>query len=310
MKKYFCAIGIAFLAISIGISGVLFAETAGPVQAGVAAAVKGEVKDTQEGAPSRLLKSGDKVFMGDLIETGKDGQLQILLLDQTVFTLGPLSAVKMDEFIYDPATDDGKVKASMMKGIFRVVSGKVAHKKSENMEVGLPAGTIGFRGTTVAGIIDGSKSLVVLLGPVGVGRITVSNVVNGETIEVDIDEAGNATIVGGPNTAPVPVFQVSADDLATIANALGQAMTGGDAATTGTGDTTGLGGATPGTDIDTQALLRILSTVDNLSQQTQDAAQDMADTRAETYVEDTKSEQESGGSSYEGGKYTTTGGGT
>ena len=78
-------------------------------------------------AAVHALKSGDKVFMGDKVETGPDGQLQVLLLDQTVFTLGPLSAVKVDEFIYDPKTDDGKVKASMLKGIFRVVSGKIAH---------------------------------------------------------------------------------------------------------------------------------------------------------------------------------------
>lgn len=270
MKKYLWMLAVILFVISVGTLGILFAGFAGPIEAGVAAAVKGEVKTTPEGAAGRPLKSGDKVYMGDTIETGQDGQLQVLLLDQTVFTLGPLSALKMDKFAFDPVTDDGKVTASMVKGIFRVVSGKVAHKKPENMTLDLPAGAIGFRGTNVAGIIDGAKSLVVLLGPVGTGRISVSNVVNGETVAVEIDEAGKGTIVGGPNVAPLPVFQISAEDLARIANALGQKMNG-DGEMAGTGTTGPAGGS-----VNSQDLLDLLNTVDRLNQQSTEAAQDMA----------------------------------
>lgn len=276
MKKNFWLIGIALFIFSVGTLGPLFAGSAGPVEIGVAAAVKGEVKNTSVAAV-RSLKSGDKVFMGDFIETGKEGQLQILLLDQTVFTLGPLSAIKMDEFIYDPATDDGKVKTSMVKGIFRVVSGKVAHKKPENMSVELPAGTIGFRGTNVAGIIDGAKTLVVLLGPVGTGRVSVSNWVNGEIVEVEIDKAGNATVIEGPNVAPVTVFQVSEADLNRIADALGQSVTGTE---TGPGDPdAGMNAGSSqsqGTSVDAQMLMRLLNTQDLLNQKSQTAAQDAA----------------------------------
>lgn len=279
----------AVLAAAFGIFSVAAAD--GQVQAGVAAAVKGEVKATTppETKP-HVLKSGDKVFMGDKIETGDDGQLQVLLLDETVFTLGPKSAVTVDEFIYDPSTNDGKVKASMMKGIFRVVSGKVAHKKPENMNLDLPAGAIGFRGTNVAGIIDGAKTTVVLLGPVGVGRIYVTNVVNGEVVGVDIDEAGMATIVDGPDSPPVPVFQVSEADLNKIAAALGQEA-GGASATTEGGDAgvTGGTGTPSGPAVDTQQLLDILNTVDTLNQQTQQAAQDHIDTSASSSNTDSHS---------------------
>ncbi len=281
IKKYAWVAAVILIAVFVGTLGVLCAGTAGPVQAGVAAAVKGDVKAVAEAdAAVHALKSGDKVFMGDKVETGPDGQLQVLLLDQTVFTLGPLSAVKVDEFIYDPKTDDGKVKASMLKGIFRVVSGKIAHKRSENMSVNLPAGSIGFRGTNVAGIIDGQKSLIVLLGPVGVGRIYVTNVVNGEVVGVDIDAAGNATIVDGPNSAPVPVFQVSEADLSRIAGALGQQVTGSE--TTGSEPTgiAGPSGSGTGSSVNTQALINILNTLDTMSQESQTAAQDAASSSA------------------------------
>lgn len=278
MKKNIQATLMIFVALTVWPWGRVSAGTETPMQAGVAAAVKGEVKAvTPPEKAAHPLKSGDPVFMGDKIETGADGQLQILLLDQTVFTLGPSSGIVMDEFMYDPANDNGKVKASMLKGIFRVVSGKVAHKKPENMSVDLPAGSIGFRGTNVAGIIDGKRSMIVLLGPVGAGRIYVTNIVNGEVVGVDIDQAGKATIVEGANSAPAAVFQVSEADLNRIAGTLSQKVTG-----TGT-DTTGVdmsATSLPKGQVNAQELMDLLNNVDALNQTStlgaQNAAQESA----------------------------------
>ena len=271
-KEYFLRTWITVCLLMLGTVGFLHAASAG--QAGVAAAVKGEVKaTTPPDKTARELKSGDKIFMGDRIETGADGQLQILLLDETVFTLGPSGSIKVDEFVFDPSNDEGKVKASMMKGIFRVVSGRVAHKKPENMSVDLPAGVIGFRGTNVVGIIDGQKTTVVLLGPVGVGRIFVTNIVNGEVVAVDVNEAGYATIVDGPNSAPVPVFQISEAELNRIAAALGQKVTGAGAGTTGVDSGAA---SSPKGPVNTQSLMDLLNTVDDMSQTSMTAAQDKA----------------------------------
>jgi len=281
---------MVLVALTVWTLGGVFAREETPMQAGVAAAVKGEVKAvTPPGKAAHLLKSGDQVFIGDKIETGTDGQLQILLLDQTVFTLGPSAGITLDEFMYDPANDDGKVKASMMKGIFRVVSGKVAHKKPENMSVDLPAGSIGFRGTNVAGIIDGQRSMIVLLGPVGVGRIYVTNIVNGEVVGVDIDQAGNATIVEGANVAPAAVFQISEADLNRIAAALTQQATGAGTSTTGV-DT----GATslPQGQVDAQVLMDLLNNVDNLNQTSTLGAQNAAQESARDHTSDTSSQDQ------------------
>ncbi|MFH1799958.1 MAG: hypothetical protein ABH891_03815 [Candidatus Omnitrophota bacterium] len=137
MKKSLWISGVALFVISVGGHGNLFAEvteTGEPrleVQAGVAAIVKGEVKaTTPPEKTTHLLKDGDKIFMGDKIETGAEGQLQIQLLDQTFFTLGPLSSIMVDEFIYDPR--NAGAKASVVKGIFRAVSDKAAQKGSED----------------------------------------------------------------------------------------------------------------------------------------------------------------------------------
>ncbi|MFH1208794.1 MAG: FecR domain-containing protein [Candidatus Omnitrophota bacterium] len=290
MKKNFWITIVTLAALTVWTLGSVFAGAETPMRAGVAAAVKGEVKaTTPPGKAAHPLKSGDQVFMGDKIETGADGQLQILLLDQTVFTLGPSSGIAVDEFMYDPANDNGKVKASMLKGIFRVVSGKVAHKKPENMSVDLPAGSIGFRGTNVAGIIDGQRSMIVLLGPVGAGRIYVTNIVNGEVVGVDIDQAGNATIVEGANSAPAAVFQVSEADLNRIAGALSQQATGAGTDTTGV-DTNAA--PLPKGQVDAQELMDLLNNVDALNQTSTLGAQNAAQESAKDDTHKTSSQDQ------------------
>ncbi|MBU9888680.1 MAG: FecR domain-containing protein [Candidatus Omnitrophica bacterium] len=222
MKKVLWGVGVVLGVALLAVPGALFAA----VQAGTAADVQGAVMIVSPtDTAMRPLKKGDPVFMGDKIETGADGRLEVKLLDKTVFSLGPSGAISMDEFAYDPKTDEGKVRAGILKGIFRVATGKVAHKRPENMTVTLPAGTIGFRGTVVAGIVDGTRSTIILLGPVEAGRIYVTNLVNGQLMTLEIDETGMGVIVDGPDSTPYAVQQVSEAELLEIAEALGLSLT-------------------------------------------------------------------------------------
>lgn len=131
MRRGIFLLSSFLIAASFTVPGTLWAETTKTVEAGIAADVKGEVKAaTPPEKMMRPLKNGDKIFMGDKIETGADGQLQVLLLDQTVFTLGPLSGITIDEFIYDPGKAGGN--AGVVKGVFRAVAGKVASKPQQD----------------------------------------------------------------------------------------------------------------------------------------------------------------------------------
>jgi hypothetical protein len=171
MKKNPWIVAAVFFIVLAGVRGNLFAETEGPTPAGEAASVQGEVKaTTPPEKTARVLKSGDPVFMGDKIETGADGQIQILLLDQTVFTLGPLSTITIDEFVYDP----GKAgdKAGMVKGIFRAVAGKVSQKKpgdtpsgfSGDPASGADADTPGPAGASFSDSEEAALKLAELIG--------------------------------------------------------------------------------------------------------------------------------------------------
>jgi len=188
---------------------------------GAAGAVAGRVTALAptEGAIGRVLSSGKEVYFKDTIATGARGRLQIMLADQTVFTIGPDSEMLIDEFVYVPFTDTGKVAAQVTKGVFRFVTGKIARKKPSAMNVKLPNGTIGIRGTLAAGKInaDGS-SIVALLGP-GTGNtagerpgsVDITNA--GET--VTLLRPGFATIIR-PGAPPTPPFQLSPDQMAQL----------------------------------------------------------------------------------------------
>lgn len=196
------------------------------IQAGVSAAVKGKIQIASLGAGvGRNARSGEDIYLGDRISSGDNAGMQVLLLDETVFTIGAQSALTIDEFVYDPETGGGKVTAKVVRGAFRFVTGRIARAEPRAMAVKLPIGSIGIRGTIAAGRVDGNSSLVVLLGPGSntdtderVGRILVSNA--GETVE--ISRVGFATIIEGLNVAPIEPFQLPMADLKALTRSLDQ----------------------------------------------------------------------------------------
>ncbi|MBX2829631.1 MAG: FecR domain-containing protein [Rhodospirillales bacterium] len=116
--------------------------------AGVSAAVTGEVKMAKAtGEVGILVESGMPVYLGDRITTTPNSGMQILLLDETVFTIGPNSDIAINEFVYDPATGDGRIVADMARGVMRFVTGKIPLNNPESMDISLPVGSIGIRGT-------------------------------------------------------------------------------------------------------------------------------------------------------------------
>ena len=156
----------------------LLATTDAPAQsqeqAGVTAAVRGRVEVAlRSGAIGRQVRSGEPIYLGNAVTSGPDSGMQIVLMDETTFTIGPNSELTIDEFVYDPRTSAGKVAASVAKGVFRFVTGKVARENPAAMTVRMPTGVIGIRGTIALGRIDQAeqngqmvdRQQVILVGP-------------------------------------------------------------------------------------------------------------------------------------------------
>ena len=127
---------------------------------GIVGAVSGTIKtDTRE------LKAGDKIYLNETILAGKDSGTQILLLDQSTFTIGSESEVVMDTFIYDPATNDGKIVASVKQGSLKVISGLISKKNPDSLTVEVPEGTLGSRGTEFQTMVSKTQTSTLLIGP-------------------------------------------------------------------------------------------------------------------------------------------------
>ncbi|MBI5239190.1 MAG: FecR domain-containing protein [Elusimicrobia bacterium] len=226
----------AFL-LSVVTAASAQAPAAGLTRIGAAAAVKGAVKAQAPGqAVGRVLGSGKPVFLNDHVTTDAAGRLQVLLLDETVFTIGPNSDMMLDEFVYDPATSAGKVTAQVTKGVFRFVTGKVARKDPGSMKVKLPVGTIGIRGTIAGGQASPGGSTVILFGPgapnnanENPGSVAVGNAGS----EVVITQPGFGTTVS-PGQAPSAVTDMS-QQAAQISNMLGEPAPQGGAPSGGAG---------------------------------------------------------------------------
>lgn len=256
---------------------------AAPTKIGAAGAVSGVVKamEAQE-TVGRILQSGKPLFLNDHVTTDSKGRLQVMLLDETVFTIGPNSDMVLDEFVYDPATGAGKVSAKITKGVFRFVTGKVARKDPANMKVKLAVGTIGIRGTIAAGTTGEQGSTVILLGPgaqnnanENSGAITVENGAS----SVLIDQPGFGVNVT-PGQQTISVTDMSAQ-VGQITSSLstetseapageGQPAGGGAAAPSGSeesGQTTALAGVSLGSSADSSLTAQIMNNTASQAQQ-------------------------------------------
>jgi hypothetical protein len=192
-------------------------------QVGVVAAVQGNVELASGKAVGLIVHSAGPVFLGDVVTTDGEGRLQILLLDETIFTIGPNSAIVIDEFVYDPATSNGTLSAKILRGVFRFVSGRIAHENPEQMKVQLPVGTIGVRGTMVVGKVEGQRSVVALVGP---GSVVVSNPVANSIQQVAMSRPGYGTVIEGPNIPPAPPAFVPPAQINAFMMALGPPPSG------------------------------------------------------------------------------------
>jgi hypothetical protein len=89
----------------------------------------------------------EKVFQGDVLRTGPDGSLGVILKDDTSLSLGPDSEVVIDQFLFSPA--DGKLSlvARMVRGTAVYLSGVIARLSPQSVRFETPNASIGIRGT-------------------------------------------------------------------------------------------------------------------------------------------------------------------
>jgi hypothetical protein len=112
------------------------------------------------------LTTGSKIYFGDTIVVKAQSNAQILLLDETALTVGEKSEITIDEFIYDPQSKVGKIVSNIKIGTVKIITGEISKKNPDNLEVNVPTGSVGARGTEFVVVTESDeKSTIVLLGP-------------------------------------------------------------------------------------------------------------------------------------------------
>ena len=115
---------------------------------------------------SEKLTTGSKIYYGDTIIVKEQSNAQILLLDETALTVGEKSELTIDDFVYDPKSKVGKIVSNIKVGTVRIITGEISKQNPDNLEVNVPSGSIGARGTEFAVVTESDeKSTIVLLGP-------------------------------------------------------------------------------------------------------------------------------------------------
>jgi len=109
---------------------------------GGATAVKNQVRGNVGGTTQRILK-GSNVYSDEVVHTSAASVADLKFLDDTTLTVGPISEIRLDKFVYDPSGSAGSVVINVTRGAFRFVTGKQDPKA---YQIKTPYGTLGIRG--------------------------------------------------------------------------------------------------------------------------------------------------------------------
>ncbi|MEQ8733484.1 MAG: Calx-beta domain-containing protein [Rhodospirillaceae bacterium] len=156
---------------------------------GIAQTVEGEVTVERADGSIVVLAEGDPIYMGDLIMTGEGAAVGLVFLDETTFALGEDGELILDELIYDPSTDTGSARFTLLAGAASVISGSIAKTGADAMKLDTPVATIGIRGTKIIATYDpvtGQISIVNRPETLGSGQTQVGEITltlpNGQVI--------------------------------------------------------------------------------------------------------------------------------
>jgi len=186
--------GLALSALAL-VNGAALAQSS---QIGVAAAITPSATGTPAGLQSRTLSVGVNVFSNEAVVTGPKGQAQMLFLDESALTIGPNSNVTLDEFVYDPNAKTGKIALTAVKGVFRLVGGKISKRTPVRLKT--PTAVIGIRGgiVMVDAAANGATRTTFLFGreaTVQSGGVTQTITRPGYFVD---------TVAGQPPSVPAP----------------------------------------------------------------------------------------------------------
>ena len=181
-------------------------------QIGKVGEILGKLKAKGTDGVERLLKEGDAIYKGDVIQTQKGELIKLVLVDGTTFQLGENARATLDKYVYNPAAKEGGFEATVTKGIFSFESGGISGLHSgRHTTIKTPTAVVGIRGSKLSGEVtdDGSTTVVHTAGVLEIADAKGQGMVT-------LVEPGTATQVHFGAGAPEPVFKAPAAFMARL----------------------------------------------------------------------------------------------
>jgi hypothetical protein len=120
--------------------------TATPNTAGKIDLMEGDVRVFDSKKAPRTVHVGDKIFEGDSIVTGKDGEIHMTMEDTGFIAVRPDTKMQITQY---QANGDNQDKGvfGLLVGSFRSISGWIGKYQPKSYVIRTPTATIGIRGT-------------------------------------------------------------------------------------------------------------------------------------------------------------------
>jgi hypothetical protein len=114
----------------------------------------------------RRLEEASDILMQDLLTTGRDSRLKVVLKDGSSVHLGEDAEILVDDFVYTPR-EQRAITLNLVKGALRYIGSKMRGKTRQDVKIETPVLNLGVRGTDFwLGPIDGATGVLVLQGRV------------------------------------------------------------------------------------------------------------------------------------------------
>ena len=172
------------------------------------------VIDRKDGEKDIKVEKDLDIFSYDTVKTGK-GQVAIEFLDETRVDITQNSKLTIDEFVYDPNTQTGKLSLKATLGTVRYASGQIAKNSAQNISIKTPTATVSVRGTDFAMTIDeiGSSTIILLPSCNGAGNCFVGEItVESDAGQVILNQAFQASQVDTPESSPLKPVILDLDE--------------------------------------------------------------------------------------------------
>ena len=172
------------------------------------------VIDRQDGDKNIEVEKQLDVFSYDTVKTGQ-GQVGIKFIDDTRVDVTAHSKLIIDEFVYDPNTNTGKLSLKATLGTVRYASGQIAKISAQNVEIKTPTATIAVRGTDFAMTVNeiGGSTIVLLPSCNGNGQCYVGEIeVQTDAGFVIMNQAFQATQVDTTESKPLKPVLLNLDE--------------------------------------------------------------------------------------------------